>query len=93
MSFGTIKAPRYLRSSPPVATPPYPNRSNTQVPVIPQAFLPNSSPRLTQQLTTHCTISLHVWNEIADKMNEMAEENRHIKQAVLSTCERKKVTI
>ena len=58
--------------------------------VFPQAFLPNSSPRLTQQLTTDYTLNPHVWNEIADKMNEMAEENRLIKQAVLGTYERMK---
>ena len=58
--------------------------------VFPQAFLPNISPRLTQQLTTDYTLNPHVWNESADKMNEMAEENRLLKQAVLSFYEKMK---
>ena len=56
--------------------------------MFPQAFLPNSSPRLTLQLTTDYTQNPHVWNKIADKMNEMAEENRFIKQEVIGTYER-----
>ena len=55
-----------------------------------QAFLPNSSPRLIQQLTTDYSLSPHVWNEIVDKMNKMAKENRLIKQAVLGTYEKMK---
>ena len=82
--------PSYLRSTPTVTTPPYVNRPNTQPSVPPQDYLLNGSPGLTQQFTTDYTISPHVWNEIADKMNEMAEENRLIKQAVLSTYERTK---
>ena len=54
--------------------------------VFPQDFLPNSSLRLT----TDYTLNPHVWNEIADKMNEMAEENRLMKQAVLGTYEKMK---
>ena len=34
---------------------------------------------------TDFMLNPHVWNEIADKMNGMAEENRLIKQAVLGT--------
>ena len=45
---------------------------------------------LTQQLTKDYTLNPHVWNELADKMNEMAEENILIKQAVLSTYEKMK---
>ena len=37
---------------------------------------------------TDYTLNPHVWNEITDKMNEMAEENRLIKQAVFGTYER-----
>ena len=77
--------PGYLRS-----TPPYVNRLNTPQPLFPQGFLPNSSPRLTQQHTTGYALSAHVWNEITDKMNEIAEENRLIKHAVLGTYERMK---
>ena len=73
-----------------IATPPYLSRPNTPPLVFPQAFLPNSSPRLTQQLTTDYTLNPHVWNDIADKMNEMVEENRLIKQAVLGTYEKMK---
>ena len=70
-----------------MATPPYLNRPNTSPLLFPQGFLPNSSPRLTPQLTTNYTLNPHAWNKIADKMNEVAEENRLIKQAVLGTCE------
>ena len=73
--------PSYLRSTPTAATAPYVNRPNDPPSVLPQAFLLNSSQRLTQQLTTDYLISPHVWNEIDDKMNEMVEENRLIKQA------------
>ena len=82
--------PNYLGNTTPVATPPYLNRPNTPLSIFPQAFLPNNSPRLTQQLMTDYTLNQHVWNEIAHKMNEMAEENRLIKQAVLGTYERMK---
>ena len=58
--------------------------------MFPQAFLPNSSPRLTEQLTIYYTLNPYVWNEITDKMNEMAEEDRLIKQAVLGTYEKMK---
>ena len=68
--------PHYLRNTP-VATPPYINRPNTPLSVFPQTFLPNSSPRLTQQLTTDYTLNAHVWNKITDKMNKMVEENTH----------------
>ena len=57
---------------------------------FPQAFLPNSSPRLTQQLTTDYTLNPHVWNKVADKMNKMVEENRLIKQVMFGTCEKMK---
>ena len=75
----------YLRNTTPVATPPYLNKPNTPPSVLPQAFLLDSSPRLIQQLTKDYTPNPHVWNEITDKMNEMAEENRLIKQVVLGT--------
>ena len=39
---------------------------------------------------TDYTLNPHVWNKIPDKMNEMAEEDRLIKQAVLGTYERMK---
>ena len=42
------------------------------------------------QLTRDYTLNPHVCNGITDKMNEMAEENRLIKQAVLGTFERMK---
>ena len=58
--------------------------------VFPKTFLSNNSPKLTRQLTTDDTLNLHVWNKIANKMNEMVEENRLIKQAVLGTYERMK---
>ena len=82
--------PKYVRNTPPVATLPCVNRPNTQPSVFTQAFLPNTSPRLTEQLMTDYTLNPYVWNEIADKMNEMAKENRLIKQSVLGTYERMK---
>ena len=81
---------KYLRSMTMVATPPYLSRLNTPYSVLPGAFLPNSSPRLTQQLTSDYTLNPHVWNEIADKINKMAEDNRLIKQAMLGTYEKMK---
>ena len=90
VSLCTTECTNYLSSTTSVATPPYLTRPNTPPSVFPQAFLPNSSLRLTQQLTTDYTLNLHVWNEIAYKMNEMVEENRLIKQAVLGTYERMK---
>ena len=82
--------PAYLINITLVPTPTYLSRPNTPPSVFPQGFLPNSSPRLAQQLTTNYTLSPHVWNKIADKMNKMVEENGLIKQAVLDTCERMK---
>ena len=35
-----------------------------------------------QQLTSDHILSQNAWNEIATKLNEMAKENRLIKQAV-----------
>ena len=67
----------------------YLNRPNTPPLVFPQAFLPNRSPRLTHTATYNSyTLNPHIWNEIADKMNELAEENRLIKQVVLGTYEK-----
>ena len=40
---------------------------------------------LTQQLTADYVMSQHVLDEITTKLNEMAEENRLIKQAVCKT--------
>ena len=51
--FAQQNVPYYLRYTTPVATPPL---------VFPQAFLLNSSPRLTQQLTTDYTLNPYVWN-------------------------------
>ena len=82
--------PNYLKNATPVATPPYLNRPNTPLLVFLQAFLLNSFPRITQQLTTDYTLNPHVQNEISDKINEVEEENRLIKQAVLGTYERMK---
>ena len=53
--------------------------------MFPQAFLPNNSPRPTQQLTTGYTLNPYVWNEIDDKWTKWGKENRLIKQAVLAT--------
>ena len=39
---------------------------------------------------TDYKLNPHVWNEIADKMNKMTEENRLIKQAVLGTYKKMK---
>ena len=82
--------PNYARNTTPVATPPYLNRPNTPPSVFTQAFLPNNSPRLTQQPMTDYALNPNVWNEITDKMNEMVEENRLIKQAMLGTYENKR---
>ena len=79
-AFAQQNVPNYLRNTTPVTMSPYLNRPNTPLSVFLQAFLLNSSPRLTKQLTTDYTLNPHVWNEIFDKMNEMAEENRLIKQ-------------
>ena len=38
-----------------------------------------------QQLTADYIMSQHVWDEITTKLNEMAKENRLIKQAVCKT--------
>ena len=57
---------------------------------ISPCYVPNSSQRLTQQLTTDYTLNPHVCNETADKINKMIEENRLIKQTVLGTYERMK---
>ena len=43
--------------------------------------------RNLHQLTTYYTLNPHVWNEIADKMNGMAEGNRLIKQTLFGTYE------
>ena len=55
----------HSRNTIPIATPSYLSRTNIPPLVFPEAFLPNSSPRLTQQLTTGYT--LNPWNEIADR--------------------------
>ena len=89
-AFAQQTVPNYLRNTTPVATPPYLNRPNNPPLVLSQAFPPNSSPRLTQQLTTDYTLNPHVSNEITDKMNEMMEDNRLIRQAVPGTYERMK---
>ena len=47
----------YLRNTTPVATPLYLNKPNIPLSVFPLAFLPNSSPRLTQQCTTDYTLN------------------------------------
>ena len=83
---GAFIQQNYLRNTTLVATPPYLSRPNTHL-GFPQAFLPNSSPRLAQQLTTDYTLNPHVCNETADKM---AEEKKLIKQAVLGTYEKMK---
>ena len=48
-------------------------------------FTPNRTPVLTQQLTADDTLNQNAWDEIMTKLNEMAEENRLIKQAVHKT--------
>ena len=40
---------------------------------------------LARQFTADYVISQHAWKEIMTKLNEMAKENRHIKQAVHKT--------
>ena len=80
----------HSRNARPTATPSYLSRSNTPPLVFPEVFLPNSSPRFTQQLTTDYTLNLHVWNKVAEKMNKMAQENRLIKQTVLCTYKKMK---
>ena len=40
---------------------------------------------LTQQLTADYVMSQHAWEEITTKLNEMAKENRLIKQEVHKT--------
>ena len=72
----------YLRNTTPVATPLYLSRSNTPPLVFPSSFSSKQFSKLTQQLTTDFTLNPHVWNETAHKMNEMAEENRLINQAL-----------
>ena len=89
-SLCTKNVQNYLRNATPVATPSYLNRPNTPLSIFLQTFLRNNSPRLTQQLSTNYALNPCVWNEITDKMNEMAEENRLIKQAVLGTYKRMK---
>ena len=58
--------------------------------MFPQALLPNSSPRLTQEPTADYTLNPHVWKDIGDKMNKIVEENRLINQTVLGTYEKMK---
>ena len=50
-----------------------------------QTFTPNRPPVLRQQLTADYLMSQHAWDEITTKLNEMAKENRLIKQAVCKT--------
>ena len=41
---------------------------------------------LTQQLTADYVMIQHAWAEITRQLNEMAKENRLIKQAIHKTC-------
>ena len=50
-----------------------------------QIFTPNRAPVLTQQLTADYVMSQHAWDEITTELNEMAKDNRLIKQAVCKT--------
>ena len=50
-----------------------------------QIFTSNRPPVLTQQLTADYVMSQHTWDEITTNVNEMAKENRFIKQAVNKT--------
>ena len=53
--------PRYLRSTPPPATPLYVNRPNTPLSILPLAFLLNNSPRQSQQLYYRLTQLIHIF--------------------------------
>ena len=48
-------------------------------------FTPNRPPVLTQQLTADYVMSQHAWDEIMTMLNEMAEEDRLIKQTFHKT--------
>ena len=55
---------------------------NTQSNISSHIFTPNKPPVLTQQLTADYIMSQHAWDKITTKLNEMAKENRLIRQAV-----------
>ena len=63
----------------------YLNLVQTPLNISSHIFTPNRPPVVTQQLTADYVISQHAWDEITTKLNEMAKENRLIKQAVCKT--------
>ena len=89
-TFAQQNVPNYLRSTQPVATPPYLNRPNTHLSVFPQAFLLNMFPKTYTATYDRLYTESTCLEKIADKMTKMAEENRLIKQAVHGTYERRK---
>ena len=54
--------------------------STTPSNISSQIFTPNRPPVLIQQLTADYVMSQHALDKIITKLNEMAEENRLIKQ-------------
>ena len=63
----------------------FPPSLGSNTPLKYQLFTPNRPPVLTEQLTEDNVMNQHAWDDITTKLNEMAEENRLIKQAVCKT--------
>ena len=77
-------AQSYLQGLP-SPTGPLPLSLNTLPNIISHIFTPNKPPVLMQQLTVDHALNQKAWDEIAAKLNEMAKENRLIKEAVHKT--------